>query len=172
LTSQLVQSSEESPVFEEDETDEVLPLTQTPVFDQSVPETLVTDLSGRWAAPSEDTKRSLASPDFVSELQVREQQYSDQNGPGFVCIFADRTDRFKIGSSKHPGKRFNQLRTGNLDLRIVAWIPAMHRLSAKFCAHHLLKSSGHWLALEWFTGPESAILSLVFEAVGPYRPPL
>jgi len=105
--------------------------------------------------------------------------FVDVDGPGFVYIFTDRSNerliqdpnsaRWKVGSSKHPKRRFQQLKTGNIDLRMVSFFHVRKRLTAERAAHNILRLKGLHILLEWFRGPMDEVIEAVFEAICPFE---
>lgn len=133
------------------------------------------DLPSGNLAPSAPCTTSTSLP---SSTTAPPPPTTVQDASGFVYILTDASInvdlaspeiRWKVGSSKDPQKRCMQLRTGNLDLRLVAYFPVSLRLAAEAAAHAELAKQGRHISLEWFKGDMGTIVESVFRAARPWH---
>lgn len=85
-----------------------------------------------------------------------------------TCIYmmTDNGQRFKVGRSKDPRRRHKELRTGNLDLKLLDWFP-VSSTHAEAVAHKAL-GERYRRTREWFYGTQEDIKSVVLGAIGAY----
>lgn len=84
----------------------------------------------------------------------------------FVYIMTDNRKRFKVGRSKDPWCRLRQLRTGNVDLKLLDCFK-VSSIRAETAAHRALRMRCH-RTREWFYGAYGDIKTIVSGAICAY----
>lgn len=84
----------------------------------------------------------------------------------YIYIMTDNGERFKVGRSKNPWRRLRQLRTGNVDLKLLDCFQVIS-MRAEMAAHRAL-AMRHRKTREWFYGAYKDIKPVVSVAIRTY----
>ena len=84
----------------------------------------------------------------------------------FLYIMTDNNERFKVGRSKNPWRRLRQLRTGNLDLKLLDCFK-VSSIRAETVAHRALRMRYH-STREWFYAAYGDVKSVVSNSISDY----
>lgn len=111
---------------------------------ESKPTSLVKTYDTMDGSIEEELVESLHRMLAATELDIKAAQgdvAKRYNRPGYVYIFYDQDERFKVGSSCNPERRLKQLRTGNPDLGYLEKFHVSKRIDAEKACHEKLANS-------------------------------
>lgn len=117
--------------------------------------------------PKANQRRSICSSTTNASKTKESRRGLGGSAEGvYIYIMTDNGQRFKVGRSKHPEKRLRQLKTGNVDLKLLDSFPVCSP-HAEVVAHRALEVR-HRKTREWFYGAYDGIKTVVSRAIRTY----